>query len=294
MKHLTLWFIATRPKTLAASIFSVLLSLALAHYYTGSVHKLSAAICLGFGILCQILSNFANDYYDDIKGADKKRDKGPLRLVASGLIQHKNMYIAIWLVGTLAFIFGSILSIYRPWPIVMTGVITCIFFAILYTKGTFAIAYRGLGDIFVFIFFGLVSILGTFYMQTGFITADIIFLASAYGLMASNILALTSYRDIDTDKLVNKKTPGVRFGKAFVQWQYIISYLSALSIILIVYFYFNYPKTILLPWLSLPIAYYLIKKWKTQNDNLCFNLGLKLTVLLLVLYTSLLIIGLQF
>lgn len=289
-----LWIQATRPKTLAASVLSVLLGSSLARY-EGAVQPGLSLLCLCFAVLCQILSNLANDYFDALKGADTPQRKGPLRLVASGLIPASRMYRAVQLVAGLALLLGcTALYVYKlPLGFMPLGM-TCILFAIAYTGGPFPLAYLGLGDLFVLLFFGLVSVGGSFYAQRGHISLDILSISLAYGLLASNILAITSYRDIETDKPVCKNTLGVRFGPKFVEKQYRISLGIACSIPLVLWAFGGYPVTILLSLAVVPFALRFLKRWKTVGSDLPWAWALKQTVLILAGYTVLFVLGLGF
>lgn len=288
-----LWIQAARPKTLAASTLSVLLASALSAYY-GTFKLGLGLLCLGFALLCQILSNLANDYFDALKGADTPQRQGPIRLVASGLIPPSVMYTAVKIVTALALLVGCMALFCYQLPLgFMPLGLLCIAFAIAYTGGPFPLAYLGLGDLFVLIFFGLVSIGGTFYAQVGFLPLDVMGISFAYGLLASNILAITSYRDIETDKTVQKKTLGVRFGHGFVEKQYRLSLALALSIPFGLWLGGGYPRTILLSLGALPLALKFLKRWARLGKNIPWAQALKQTVLILVVYTGLFILGLS-
>ncbi len=292
MSSFLLWAQATRPKTLAASALSVFLASALAAYY-GTFRLGLGLLCLCFAMLCQILSNLANDYFDALKGADTSQRKGPLRLVASGLIPANRMYRAVKVVTALAFLVGSsAFYMYElPWGFMPLG-LTCIVFAIAYTGGPLPLAYLGLGDLCVLIFFGLVAIGGSFYTQVGYVTLDILVISVAYGLLASNILAITSYRDIETDKKVGKNTLGVRFGPKFVEKQYRISLGLALVIPVWLWAFEAYPSTILLSLAVVPLSLRFLKRWKDLGAHLPWAWALKQTVLILAGYTVFFVLGL--
>lgn len=194
-------------------------ALALAHHQP---NYLKATICLGFALLVQIGTNFANDYFDFIKGADTVKRVGPRRAVAAGLIAPRRMLAATWLVLGLAFAIGLLLVREGGWLLLPIGIVS-ILCALAYTGGPFPLGYNGLGDLFVFIFFGLVAVDTTFYVQTGHITPDVTPCAAAIGLLAANILVANNYRDAETDAGAGKKTLVVRFGRRFAVWQYALS-----------------------------------------------------------------------
>ena len=199
-------------------------SLALAH---GAADYLSAAICLVFALLVQIGTNFANDYFDFVKGADTPARVGPRRAVAAGLIAPGRMLTATWVVLVVAFAVGLLLVREGGWILLPIGIVS-ILCAITYTGGPFPLGYNGLGDVFVFIFFGLVAVCTTFYVQVGAVTPDVTSCAAAMGLLAANILVANNYRDAETDARAGKKTLVVRFGRRCAVWQYALSVTVAL------------------------------------------------------------------
>jgi len=220
------WLEAARPKTLPAAVIPVMVGTALAAAH-GSAHYVSATICLAFALLVQVGTNFANDYFDFVQGADTAERVGPRRAVAAGLIAPRTMLLATWLVLGAAFAVGLWLVREGGWVLLPIGIVS-ILCAIAYTGGPFPLGYNGLGDLFVFIFFGLVAVDATFYVQTGGVTPDVTSCAAAVGLLAANILVANNYRDVETDARAGKKTLVVRFGRKFAMWQYALSALVAL------------------------------------------------------------------
>jgi 1,4-dihydroxy-2-naphthoate octaprenyltransferase len=220
------WVEASRPKTLPAAIVPVMVGTAsAAAYHTADYPK--AAVCLLFALLVQIGTNFANDYFDFVHGADTPARVGPRRAVAAGLIAPRAMWRATWLVLGAAFAVGLLLVREGGWGLLPVGVVS-IGCAIAYTGGPYPLGYNGLGDLFVFLFFGLVAVGATFYVQAGFIAPDTVSCAAAIGLLAANILVANNYRDAETDARAGKKTLVVRFGKKFAVWQYALSHAVAL------------------------------------------------------------------
>jgi len=220
------WLEAARPRTLPAALVPVMAgtAFALAHHRADFS---SASVCLGFALLVQIGTNFANDYFDFVQGADTPARVGPRRAVAAGLIAPRAMLAATWLVLGLAFAVGLLLIREGGWILFPIGVVS-ILCAIAYTGGPFPLGYNGLGDVFVFVFFGLVAVATTFYVQTGYVTSDVMSGAAAIGLLAANILVANNYRDAETDARAGKRTLVVRFGRRFALWQYGLSHLVAL------------------------------------------------------------------
>ena len=283
------WILASRPKTLPAAIVPVIVGSSLA-YSEEKFILLNSLIALFCSLLIQIGTNFVNDLYDFLKGSDKKGRKGPQRVLANGIISVNEMKIGSVLTFLLAFVAGLYL-VYIGGIIILIIGIASILAGIAYTAGPFPLAYNGLGDLFVFIFFGIVATMGTYYVNT-FEFSLLSFLASIpVGALITNILLVNNYRDINEDKIANKKTTTVIFGKIFTRRQYI--FLIVLSYIIPVTFfvYFNYSYLIFLPFLSIPLSAYLIKMLYTI-DGEALNKTLELTAKLSGLYGILFSIGL--
>lgn len=221
------WLEAARPKTLPAAIIPVMVGTAFAaaeHMARPGV----AVICLVFSLLVQIGTNFANDYFDFVQGADTAERVGPRRAVAAGLISPAVMLRAT--IGTLAlaFLVGLLLIREGGWILLPIGVASVVC-AVAYTGGPYPLGYNGLGDVFVFIFFGLVAVGATFFVQAHTLTPAVMLAAAAVGLLAANILVANNYRDAETDAKAGKRTLVVRFGRRFALWQYGLSALFALA-----------------------------------------------------------------
>ena len=234
MSSLSIWLEATRPKTLPAALTPVLLATSLA-YVDGHFNGLPAAICLAFAVLVQIGTNFANDYLDGIKGTDTEKRLGPRRAVATGLIKPAVMRQATILVLAIGFCLGLGLIPFGGWWLLIVGVasVAC---AWLYTGGPYPLAYNGLGDVFVVLFFGLVAVGCTYYVQVGTISRDALLLGIGCGLLVNNLLVVNNYRDLEEDRAAQKRTLVVCFGRRFALIQYLVSVL--LSGAAILYFWF--------------------------------------------------------
>lgn len=207
-----------RPRTLSAAVAPVLVGSALARH-DGAFDAGAAALCLGFALLVQIGTNFANDYYDFVHGADTAARVGPRRAVAAGLVAPATMRRAM--VGVLggAFLVGlGLVAWGGPWLLVVG--VASILGAIAYTGGPWPLAYHGLGDVFVFLFFGLVAVGATYFVQAGRLSLDVMLAAAAVGLLATNILLVNNYRDMETDATAGKRTLVVRFGRAVARAQF--------------------------------------------------------------------------
>ena len=214
-----------RPRTLPAAVAPVLVGSALA-WRAGAFNPAAASLCMAFALLVQIGANFANDYYDFLKGADTHERVGPVRAVAAGLVPPAAMKRAMSLVFCLALALGLALVAWGGWWLVAVGVasIAC---AVAYTGGPYPLGYHGLGDVFVFVFFGLVAVVGTFYVQTGGVTAASWWAGAAVGALATNILLANNYRDADTDAKAGKRTVVVRFGRRYARFQFAAAHALA-------------------------------------------------------------------
>ncbi len=225
-----IWIGAARPRTLPAAVAPVLAASALA-WRDGDFSFWPALACLAFALLVQIGTNFANDYYDFVKGADTAERVGPRRAVAAGLVAPSTMKRAMFAVFGAAFLCGLTLLGCGGWPLLLVGVASIVC-GIAYTGGPYPLAYNGLGDVFVFVFFGLVAVTATYFVQAGVITTDTWIIGTGIGALASNILVVNNYRDIETDARAGKRTLVVRFGRRFARGQFIVSHVVALVALL--------------------------------------------------------------
>ena len=231
MANLQIWFEATRPKTLPAAICPVMVGSSMA-YHDGLFNWIPSLICLSFALLIQIGTNFANDYLDGVKGTDTEARIGPLRAVASGSVQPLAMRRAALTVLALAFILGLSLIFYGGWWMLLVGT-SSVICAWLYTGGPYPLAYNGLGDLFVILFFGLIAVACTYFVQALQITVDAFLLGLASGLVINNILVVNNYRDLEEDILASKRTLVVMMGRRFAQLQYLGSTVLAATILLV-------------------------------------------------------------
>lgn len=226
------WLLAARPKTLSASIAPVVMGGAIAAG-DGLFHGWSFSAALVCAVLIQIGTNFANDYHDFIKGADDYR-VGPIRATATGLIKADHMRIAYLVVFALAAMLGSFLVYRAGWPILVTGIIS-ILCGIWYTAGKYPLAYIGLGDIFVLLFFGPIAVLGTYYVQTLSFSIVPVVAGFAPGLLSTGMLCINNLRDMQEDRRVGKNTLAVRFGSRFAKAEYVCVIIVAVCIPALMY-----------------------------------------------------------
>jgi 1,4-dihydroxy-2-naphthoate octaprenyltransferase len=283
------WILASRPKTLLASVVPVVTGTALAISEKKFV-LLYSIIALLCSILIQIGTNYVNDLYDFLKGADNEKRKGPERVLASGWITVTEMKIASVLVFLTSFILGLYLVYVSGTVVLIIGVLSIIA-GIAYTAGPFPLAYNGLGDIFVFLFFGLVGTMGTYYVQAHNFSVLSFIASLPVGALITNILVVNNYRDIEEDRSANKYTLAVILGKRFTKVEYISFILISFLVPIILFFGFNFHYWIFLPYLSIPIAINLVRML-FQSDGKELNKTLELTARFSALFGLLFSIGL--
>lgn len=258
------WVEALRPKTLPAGAAPVILGSALA-YADQSFKFIPAFIALICALMIQILSNFINEIYDHRKGADTEERLGPTRAVAKGLIPEKAMVNASITLAALTFIIGLYLVYLGGWPIFLVGIFS-LFFAWAYTGGPFPLAYKGVADFFVFIFFGLIAVCCTYYLQTGEVTLVSVIVAFTPGALSMNILGVNNIRDINTDPKAGKMTLAVRLGLKNAKLMYssllAISFLPSLILV-----FKGYALWVLIQFLCLPLAIKLLKNLYTLTGT---------------------------
>ncbi len=232
------WILATRPKTLAAGIVPVIVGACIGAAET-QFNVLIMLACLGGALCIQIACNFINDALDAIKGADTEERIGPKRAVASGAISARSMLIVSMFILAAALGIGIYLSLIGGWIFFILGIVSIIC-AYTYTGGPYPLAYIGLGDVFVFLFFGLFAVLGSAFLQVAGANTDITFrldglpitwwlIAAAIGFQATAIIAVNNLRDIETDQQVNKNTLAVRMGAKLTKIYIFILHLAAAS-----------------------------------------------------------------
>ncbi|OOH85721.1 1,4-dihydroxy-2-naphthoate polyprenyltransferase [Pasteurellaceae bacterium 15-036681] len=212
----SIWFTTARPKTLPLALASIIVGSALAHW-AGKFNAITTLLAFITTILLQILSNFANDYGDHVKGSDTSERIGPLRAIQHGAITGAQLKKSLFVVSALSFLSGAGLIAYAYESLqdavvfTLLGIISIVA-AITYTVGKKAYGYLGLGDLFVLIFFGFVAVIGTFYLQAHSIPALIFIPAFGCGLLSVAVLNINNLRDINQDRQAGKNTLIVRIG----------------------------------------------------------------------------------
>lgn len=283
------WILATRPRTLFVGATPVLVGAALAHR-SGTFRPLPALAALVGALLLQIGSNLANDVFDYEKGADTAERLGPLRVTQAGLLSPSAMKYGMAVVFSLALLIGVYLTTIAGWPIVIIGLLS-IASAIAYTGGPYPLGYNGLGDVFVFLFFGLVAVVGTAWVSSGELSAQAFYAGSAVGALATNVLVVNNVRDVEQDTKAGKRTLIVRFGRRFGELEFIaciaVAYLVPLLFVLLGFA----TALALLPWATLPLALKLIARVRNERGG-ALNLVLANTAKLVFLHGLLFALGL--
>jgi len=221
----SIWIQAARPKTLPAAISPVLLGTAFA-IANNAFHALAFVCAMLGAMLIQIGTNFANDYQDFSRGADTKARKGPLRVTQARLVSTEAMKRATVIAFSLAFIAGIYLIVRGGWPILVVGLLS-IASGVAYTAGRYALAYTGMADLFVLVFFGPVAVGGTYFVQALALPPEVIVAGFGPGLLATAILLANNVRDINEDRAANKRTLVVRLGRGFGVGFYAMCILGA-------------------------------------------------------------------
>ena len=246
------WWSAVRPATLAASVAPVLVGTAMAVHQGGP--RLGAGLlALLVGIAMQVGVNFANDYSDHVRGADSPGRVGPLRAASSGVVEPAAVRRAAIAAFAVAAAAGLVLSLTTDWRLLVVGV-ACLLAGWLYTGGPRPYGYLGLGEVFVFVFFGLVATVGTVYVETLRITPLAVLMACAMGCFATAILVLNNLRDLDTDAAAGKLTLATRIGRAPTRTLLLVLVCVAFAIPIAVLVFKLAGVTVMLVHFAIPIA----------------------------------------
>jgi 1,4-dihydroxy-2-naphthoate octaprenyltransferase len=244
--------LAIRPRTLPAAAAGVITGSALA-WHDGFFRLGAALACLLAALLLQIGSNLANDVFDYERGTDTPQRLGPERVTQAGLLRPSQVKVGMAVVFALAALVGLYLAWLGGWPIIVLG-IAAILSAIAYTGGPFPLAYYGLGDLFVFLFFGLASAAGTYYVQAGFVSSAAWWMSVPPGLIITAILVVNNLRDLENDRKAGKQTLAVILGERGTKAQYLICIIAAYLVLPLAASFGVVPWLSLLAWASLPFA----------------------------------------
>jgi len=284
------WGLAVRPKTLPAAVAPVVVGTALA-YRDGALKLLPALAALVAALLIQIGTNLANDYFDYVKGADVPERKGPLRVAQAGLIPLERLRLGTLLTFALAAAVGLYLVAVGGWPILAIG-IASILAAVAYSGGPYPLGYHGLGDLFVFLFFGLIAVGGTYYVQALDFGLRVLLAAVPVGALTTAILVVNNLRDIETDRQTGKRTLAVMIGDRATRLEYALLLGVAYAVPTLLWRAGALSPWALLPWATFPLAWRLVRTLSQANDGPTLNAALAGTAQLDLLFSLLFAVGL--
>lgn len=283
------WLMAARPKTLPAAVGGMAVGTALA-IRDGTFAPLPALAALAGALLFQIAVNFANDYFDYMRGIDTEERLGPTRVTQSGLIAPAELRLGLGVVIVLLLLDGLYLVSVGGWFILFIG-LAAIASTLAYSGGPFPLASHGLGDLFVFLFFGLASVCGTYYVQAQTITPPVVIAALPVGALITAILVVNNIRDIPSDAKTGKRTLAVIFGARFARIEYAVLVWGAYAVPAVMMLSGDFEVWILLPWGTMLLAWRVVEKVQRKLDGPGYNRLLADTAQLSMIYSLLFAMG---
>jgi 1,4-dihydroxy-2-naphthoate octaprenyltransferase len=285
-----IWLMAARPRTLPAAVAPVLVGTALAGY-AGVFHVLRFAAALIGSILIQVGTNLSNDYSDARRGADAEDRLGPVRVTAGGLVPPRQVLIATYVTFALAVLAGVYLIVVAGWQLLLVGAAS-ILAGVAYTGGPKPYGYEGLGEVFVFLFFGIVAVAGSYFVQVRHLDWEAFALAVPVGLLAAAILVVNNVRDIDSDRRAGKRTLAVRLGREPTRTLFAVVVYLAYALTPVTWIFGPVTAWVLLPWVTLPLATRVVRFVRNHADGLTLNQALAQTGMLQLAFCILLSAGL--
>ena len=285
-----IWTAAARLRTLPASIAPVLVGTALAGY-AGTFHPLRFLAALVGAVFIQVGTNLSNDYSDARRGADTEDRLGPVRVTAGGLVPPGRVLLATYVSFGVAGLAGAYLVVVAGWQLLLVGAAS-ILAGVLYTGGPRPYGYEGLGELFVFLFFGIVAVAGSYFVQVRHLNWEAFALAVPVGLLAAAILIVNNVRDIDTDRRAGKRTLAVRLGRARTRGLFAAVVILAYLLAPVTWWFGPLSAWLLLPALSLPLAVRLVRTVNSRTDGPSLNEALAGTGQLQLLFCVLMAAGL--
>lgn len=278
-----MWLTALRPKTLSAAAAPVVVGTAVAWDHE-AFRALPALAALAGALLIQIGTNFANDYFDYVQGADTETRVGPARAIPTGLVTAREMMGATLVTFVLAILVGIYLVAVGGWPVVWIGLVS-IASGVAYTAGgPRALGYLGLGDLFAFVFFGPVAVAGTYYVQALRWAPEAFVASVPVGALTVAILVVNNHRDADTDVAAGKKTLAVRFGRACTRTEYVALLALAYGMPMVQLVLGQEDTWVLLPWITVPFAWPPLQAMLHTHSAPALNLALGQTARLLAVF----------
>ena len=276
------FILAARPKTLPAAVVPVWVGCMLAFHLSGAWDIRLAIFTLLGAVLIQIGTNFFNDAIDADKGADTDARLGPVRATASGQLSRRTVYSSAVLTLLLASVCGYFLIEARGWPILVIGIVS-LYFSYGYTGGPVPLAYKGLGELFVILFFGLVAVGGTVFVQTGIWYREALFLGLAVGCLSAVLISINNLRDIDEDRSNGKNTLAVKWGRG-AAIRLVRAMTAAAYVIAILMFDLEWALVFFLP--PLLLGLFIIREICAHPPSPRYNKYLAFSALQLVLFAT--------
>jgi 1,4-dihydroxy-2-naphthoate octaprenyltransferase len=283
------WILAARPATLTASLAPVVVGAACGST-RGPLRVGATVAALTGAILIQIGTNLANDVFDHEKGADGPDRRGPIRVTQARLLTPSAVRAGMLVAFALAMLAGIYLTAVAGWPVVAIG-LASIAAGIAYTGGPWPLGYHGLGDVFVFVFFGPVAVCGTAFVASGEVSALAAAASVPVGCIAACVLVINNVRDRDTDVRAGKRTLAVRFGRAFGVAEYAVLLAAAYAVPIGLTLLGARSAWTLLPLATLPLAWRLVSVVATETSGPALNRALSGTARLLLVFGTLFSIG---
>jgi 1,4-dihydroxy-2-naphthoate octaprenyltransferase len=284
-----IWLMAARPKTLPVGLAPVLVGTALAGT-AGIFHPLRFVAALLGALFIQVGANLSNDYSDARRGADTEDRLGPVRVTAGGLVPPRQVLIATYVTFGLAILCGAYLVAVAGWQLLLVGAASIVA-GVLYTGGPRPYGYEGFGELFVFLFFGIVAVAGSFFVQAERLVWEAFALAVPVGLLAAAVLVVNNVRDLDTDRRTGKRTLAVRLGRESTRTLYAVMVYGAFLLAPVTWIFGPLSAWTLLPLASLPLAVPLVRMVRNHADGPTLNAALAQTGRLELLFCVLLSAG---
>ena len=277
-----IWLMAARLRTLPAAVAPVLVGTSLA-LGGGDFRPLAFVAALLGAIFIQVGTNLSNDYSDARRGADSEDRLGPVRVTAGGLVPPGKVLLATWVTFGLAVLCGVYLVAVAGWELIAVGAAS-ILAGVLYTGGPRPYGYEGLGELFVFLFFGIVAVTGSYFVQVGELAWPAFACAVPVGLLASAILVVNNVRDLETDRRAGKRTLAVRLGRERTRALYTAMIALAFLLAPLPWPLGSMTAWLLLPWLAIPLAVPLVRIVRTRVDGPTLNGALAKTGMLQLIF----------
>jgi len=284
-----IWLLAARLRTLPVGLAPVLVGTALAGAQ-GTFHPLRFVAALLGALFIQVGANLSNDYSDARRGADTEDRLGPVRVTAGGLVPPRQVLIATYVTFGLAVACGAYLIAVAGWELLLVGAASIVA-GVLYTGGPRPYGYEGLGELFVFLFFGIVAVVGSYFVQLERLDWEAFALAVPVGLLAAAVLVVNNYRDIDTDRRAGKRTLAVRMGRARTRGFYAALVYGAFLLTPVTWLLGDRSAWVLLPLLAVPLAAPLVRTVRNRTDGPSLNEALARTGMLELIFCVLLSAG---